>query len=762
KKQQESLDAFKKAFTSSPILAFPDFEKPYVVETDSSVFARGAILSQRGEDGKLHPIAYASKSLTPAERNYDVYDLELLAIYEAFRDWRQYLEGANGQTTVVTNHANLETFMTTKEPSQRQARWSLFLAGFDFKIVYRPGMKARPDPLSRRPDHQPKGEEGKFKPILEKNRFEINAATFSDHDIVKRIKAELKADKSMAAVLAFLNEDTDKAPAKVKEQMSDYALVDGILMYQNKIYVPQNKAIRKDVLESRHDAVTAGHPGRAKTLELVSRTYWWPLMTKFTNEYVDNCDSCLRTKTINQKPQGNLQPLEAPTGRWTDIMYDFVVKLPITKKKNNSVLVIVDRFTKHAHFVATKELSTAKETADMFLENVWKHHGTPLRTVSDRGTTFNSEFIKRLYESIGVKPSFSTAYHPQTDGQTERTNSLMEQYLRLYTNYRQNDWDEWLALAEFQYNNLVNSSTGVTPFYADNGRHLTIAPQTFNEVKVPAAEEMARKIQEIGEELKAMMKKAEDKHKNFYDRNVQQATPHQVGDRVWLNRKDTITGTEAIKTMRPFAKLEHRRFGPYEVLEKVGRSAYRLKLPETLKIHPVFHVSRCHDYVAPKVQLKHGDFLYGVEDLFLTQRLELPHPLYSPLYLSPILDLELLVLIVSLFILFVLFIELLVLNVVQRLPQPSTRDTRLVATSRDPIEGRRTSPLAPVQNKDGEEEYEVKTILDSRWHRTRFQYLIKWKGYDTSKNSWNYLEDTTNANEKIAEFHANNPDRPRP
>ncbi|KAG8871981.1 hypothetical protein FRB97_008124 [Tulasnella sp. 331] len=655
-KQQASLDAFKQAFMSSPVLAFPDFDKPYVVETDSSVFARGAILSQKGEDGKLHPIAYASKSLSPAERNYDVYDLELLVIYEAFRDWRQYLEGANGQTTVITDHANLETFMTTKEPSRRQARWSLFLAGFDFKIVYRPGVKARPDPLSRRPDHQPRGEEKIFKSILKKSNFEINSTTFSDKDFVDRIRQTLKEDKSMSAVLAFLRAEQTDTPRKIKEKMSDYCLVDEVLMNKGKIYVPQNYGVRKDIVESRHDAITAGHPGRAKTLELVSRTYWWPSMTKFINDYVDHCDACLRTKTINQKPQGPLQPLEAPENRWTDITYDFIVKLPVTKSKNDSVLVVVDRFTKRAHFIATKESSNAQDTAKMFLENVWKHHGTPLRTISDRGTTFNSEFMKRLYELIGVKPNFSTAYHPQTDGQSERINSLMEQYLRLY-----NDWDEWLAIAEFQYNNSVSSSTGVTPFFADQGRHPAIAPQTFNETKVPAAEEMAAQIREIGEEVKAMLKKAEEKHRRFYDVHMQQATPHQVGDRVWLSRKDSLTGTEAIKTSRPSAKLEHRRFGPYEVIEKIGRSAYRLRLPETLKIHPVFHVSW------------------------------------------------------------------------------------LTATAKDPIEGRRVSPPPPVQNEVGEEEYEVERILDSRWHRTRFQYLVQWKRYDASENSWNYLEDTTNA-----------------
>ncbi|KAG8874587.1 hypothetical protein FRB97_005797 [Tulasnella sp. 331] len=363
---------------------------------------------------------------------------------------------------------------------------------------------------------------------------------FLDKEIVGRIKEDLKMDKSMAAVLAFLQSDKNQTPAKIKEQMSDYCLMDNMLMYEQKIYVPQNHLLQRDIVELRHNAITAGHP----------------------------------------------------EGRWIDVTYDFIVKLPVTPRKNNSILVVVNRFTKQAHFIATKEASSAKKMAKMFLENIWKLHRTPLQTIADQGTTFNSESMKRLYESIGIKPSFLTAYHSQTDGQLERINSLMEQYLRLYINYRQDDWDEWLAIAKFQYNNTVSLSTSVTPFYTDQGRHPMIVPQMFNETKVPAAEKMAMKIKEIGEEVKAMLKKVEERHRNFYDCHTQQATPHQVRDHVWLNRKDSITGTKAIKTLRPSAKLEHRRFRPYKAVEKVGRSAYQLELPDTLRIHPVFHVSR--------------------------------------------------------------------------------------------------------------------------------------------------------------------------
>lgn len=344
--------------------------------------------------------------------------------------------------------------------------------------------------------------------------------------------------------------------------------VDGLL------YVPADEDLRRDLVKSRHDSLLAGHPGHAKTLELVTRDYWWPSMTKYINRYVDGCDMCQRTKPRFHKPSGFLSPLPIPQSEWTDISYDFIVKLP-TSKGFDSILTVVDRFTKRAHFIACNEAINAQGTADLFVQNVWKHHSTPLHTVSDSGPQFNNQFLRRLYERLGIEPSFSTAYHPQSDGRSKRVNQAVEQFLRLYCDHQQDDWVDLLPMAEFAWNNTVNSSTGVTPFYADLKRHPTFTTLPSSNVQVPAADDYAQRIHNVQEEVKSMLKIAHDQQKEFADRRRTEEVTYQVGDKVWLSRRN-------IKTQRPSDKLDYRYLGPYTISHVVSPLAYRLSLPSTM------------------------------------------------------------------------------------------------------------------------------------------------------------------------------------
>jgi hypothetical protein len=247
-------------------------------------------------------------------------------------------------------------------------------------------------------------------------------------------------------------------------------------------------------------------------------------------------------------------------------------------------MVVVDRNTKLGHFIPTNEKIDSKEIASLYLHHVWKLHGTPDEVISDRGSVFVSKFMKRLCELLRIKPSPTTAFHPQTDGQTERVNQVLEQFLRMFTTKRQDDWVDLLSLAEFAYNNASHTATGFSPFYATYGYHPALSFTTPTTSTVPAAEDRVQHLQQVHEEIKTMIAIAGEQAKRSYDRGVQLQPTFQIGDQVLL-RHDNIATTE------PSRKLAPKFLGPFPIIFKLSDLVYRLKLPKTLHIHDVFHVS---------------------------------------------------------------------------------------------------------------------------------------------------------------------------
>ncbi|PRP82731.1 hypothetical protein PROFUN_09816, partial [Planoprotostelium fungivorum] len=247
-----------------------------------------------------------------------------------------------------------------------------------------------------------------------------------------------------------------------------FHVTDDLLFYEEQLYVPEK--LRLIIMMMKHDSPLAGHFGSHKTKELVRRDYWWPKMYHTIESYVKSCDTCQRAKHSRKKQSGLLQPLEVPSDRWTSVTIDFMVELPECQGFN-SIMVVVDRFTKMSHFIPCKNTITSEEAAWLYIDRVFWLHGIPEKIVSDRGTQFIAEFWMSFWKQMGTKHSMSTAYHPQLDGQTERVNSVLNQYLRVYCSYLQDDWVPLLATAEFAYNNSVHTSTGVTPFFANQGLH---------------------------------------------------------------------------------------------------------------------------------------------------------------------------------------------------------------------------------------------------------------------------------------------------
>ena len=589
--QQVAFDRLKTAITSRPVLMFADDDRPFRVEADSSDFATGAVLSQQSpEDEKWHPVAFYSKSLNAVERNYEIHDKEMLAIIRALEEWRHYLEGARHKFEVHTDHKNLEYFRTAKKLNRRQARWSLYLANFDFSLHHRPGRTmGKPDALSRRADHGSGTDDNDNIVLLKSELFAIRATegiTVEGEEVeilrdIRRGNREGQFDDSVAKAAAALKAGKSKSRSLRSAEWVDD---NGILMFRGRIYVPSDPDLRRRIVSQHHDSRVAGHPGRWKTLELVSRNYWWPQMSRYIGTYTSHCDLCIRTKPSRQPPIGQLHPLPIPEGRWDVASVDFIVELP-DAHGYDAIMVVVDSVGKRAHFIPTHTTISAVGAANLYRRNVWKLHGLPQAFISDRGPQFVAEFTRELYKLLGIKLSASTAYHPQTDGQTERVNQELEQYLRLFINERQDDWDDLLPEAEFQYNNHVHSATQQTPFMLDTGRHPRMgfepAPrQSANET----AQEFFDRMKESNEEAKAALAKAKDDMARYYDQRRTPAPEYRPGDKVYLDASD-------ISTTRPSRKLSHKHLGPYVVESKVGNLAYKLKLPRSMsRIHPVFHV----------------------------------------------------------------------------------------------------------------------------------------------------------------------------
>jgi hypothetical protein len=240
---------------------------------------------------------------------------------------------------------------------------------------------------------------------------------------------------------------------------------DGLWYFQDRVAIPADQELRKRIIAECHDCPSAGHLGHTKTLQRVARRFWWPHMSRSVYSYVVSCPSCQRNKPVMQRPLGLLQPLPVPSSKWEQITMDLITDLPITKRGHDAVVTFVDRMTKMVHFAPTTKTVGVEAIAQVFMHTWYKHHGLPRIIISDRDRRFLSHFWQALFKALGTELRFSTAFHPQTDGQSERANRTLEEVLRHFVSPRQDDWDDHLDLAEFAINDSVSPSTGYTPFY---------------------------------------------------------------------------------------------------------------------------------------------------------------------------------------------------------------------------------------------------------------------------------------------------------
>lgn len=309
-------------------------------------------------------------------------------------------------------------------------------------------------------------------------------------------------------------------------------------------------------------------------------------------QFIRNCHVCKRAKAPRDGYSGLLNPIPIPDRPWTDISMDFVTGLP-ESKVNNAILMVVDRFSKMHHYIscnASDEGTTAEETARMLIDHVWKLHGLPTTIISDRGPQFVSLVWESFCKMLKIKAKLSTAFHPESDGQSEISNQEMERYLRSYANYQQDDWADWLSMAEFASNACVSSSSGLSPFMVNKGfeprmsfHPIDMTGSARERILKRRAESITETMERIWKHARNTLQRAQEVRKKQADKHRIQAPEYKEGDMVWLSTKN-------IKTERPSKKLDHKIIGPFEVTKVMGASC-QLKLPSSMKIHDVFHSS---------------------------------------------------------------------------------------------------------------------------------------------------------------------------
>jgi hypothetical protein len=483
-----------------------------------------------------------------------------------------------------------------------------FLSHMNFDVLYRKGtLMGKLDALTRSSELQggsrasesaPKALLGaeKFKtPVsdfdLPPNTFSlapingnINPPEMPYTDLLQRILTAQESDDNCKPIRTLLKNMDVPFTLEELELTKGFTLSeDDLLLYNNRLYVPNDHDVKIQILQQCHDTALSGQLGRAKTYSLVARHYHWPGMRAFINTYVKGCDTCQRNKTPRHLPVGLLQALPIPSGPWRSISIDAIVKLP-KSDSYDSIMVIVCRLTKMSHFLPFNEEGFTSEHLATMFNFIFRLHGIPQDIVSDSGPIFTSKFWRAFCSGLGIKLNFSTAYHPQSDGQIERVNQVLEQYLRMFVNYQQDNWCQLLPKAEFTYNNTEHASTKMTPFFANNGYHplepsCPLVPQGN-----PSAESRINELVKIRETLHNNIAKAQADYAKHYNRKVKSHLDladepvFKVGDKVWLNAKD-------IATSRPSRKLDHKLLGPIRITKKISDLAYRLDLPPTMDIN---------------------------------------------------------------------------------------------------------------------------------------------------------------------------------
>ena len=454
-----------------------------------------------------------------------------------------------------------------------------------------------PGALSRRPDYQSDARECLPDAVI------LGAITHVLY-AVSEVRPTVDAVTVVQAT-APADEEYQRISASVRAgSRSDFVFQDDLLHFHGKpsgstprLYIPAGP-FRAQLVAEAHDIAISGHLGRTKTLERLSRAFYWPNMHRVVAEYVRTCPSCQVNKPSNQKPLGLLYSLPVPQRRWESVSLDLVTGLPMTAAGHDTIVVFVDRLTKMIRIVPTQQTVTAEGTARLFFDHVFRHgHGVPSTLVSDRDPRFTSQFWQSLFKLLGTRFNMSTANHAQTDGQTERANRTIEDILRAYVGPHQDDWDQHLTAVEFAYNDSVQLSSGHTPFFLNYGQHpstpLTLTAGRDSPASGSADVDVfvARMRDAIASARAAIAKAQQQQATQANKRRSDQQ--FSVGDKVYLSAGHLRAPAGDADTR----KLSPKAYGPFEILQVLSPVSYKLRIPSHYRMHPVVHISALRAHV---------------------------------------------------------------------------------------------------------------------------------------------------------------------
>ncbi|GJY76899.1 putative reverse transcriptase domain-containing protein [Tanacetum coccineum] len=491
-KQEEAFHILKEKLCNAPVLALPDGLNDFVVYCDASNQGFGCVLMQQGK-----VIAYASRQLKIHEKNYTTHDLQLGAVVFALKIWRHYLYGT--KSVIYTDHKRLQYIFDQKELNMPQRRWIELLSDYECEIKYHPG-KANvvADDLSRKERRKPR-------------RVRAMSMTIQSGLKAKILEAQREATKDFKALVEWLR------GLEVQFENQD----DGGIYFVDRIWIPSVGGIRRLIMDEAHTSKYSVHPGADKMYYDLRDLYWWPGMKKDIAEYVSKCLTCSKIKAEHHKPSGLLQQPEIPKWKWEKITMDLVTRLPRSSSGYDAIWVIVDILTKSAHFLPIREDFKMERLARIYINEIVARHGVPVSIILDRDGRFSSHFCRALQKALGTRLDMSTAYHPQTDSQSERTIQTLEDMLRACVMDFGGSWDTHLPLVEFSYNNNYHKNIKCAPFEALYGGKCR-SPVIWAEIgesQLIGPEVMQETIEKIMQ-IKERLKMARDRKKRHADKRL--------------------------------------------------------------------------------------------------------------------------------------------------------------------------------------------------------------------------------------------------
>ena len=600
---QQAFEKLKELLTSAPLLRYPDFKKPFILETDASGDGLGAVLAQRQEDGSVRPIAYASRSLQKHEKNYGITELEGLGVVWAAKHFRPYIYGH--QCTVFTDHEALKSLLNTPQPSGKLARWGMVLQELNLTIQHRAGKhNANADALSRYPLlDSTNGVDARGEKLVAALTM-TEDGDGEDTEEEDSLASMQHRDPELAPLIVFLETGTlpprDQDARQIVLASEQFTLEEDVLYYVEndgtlRVVPPVNQ--RERLVNEAHSGKFGAHLGDAKVYSEIKKHYWWRGMRRDITRWTRGCIVCA-TRSVGRAVKAPLTPIPVD-GPFDRIGVD-VIQFPKTSRGNQYAVVFVDYLTKWPEVFAVPDQSAAT-IARLLVEEIVSRHGVPSEILSDRGRAFLSGLMQEVQHLLGFKKVNTTAYHPQTDGLVERYNRTLTAMLAKTVEKRGLEWDERLPYVLFAYRACQQASTRESPFFLLYGRDPRLpVPAALSPKGSPIVRdlkeygvELYTKMSEAWEAARQQVTRAQRRQKQAYDRRAK--IPFQAGERVFLFKPAEQTGAR-----RKFARPFH---GPYRIAE-IGTNTARIRPVDQPESEPLLvaldRLRRCPDEVGDK------------------------------------------------------------------------------------------------------------------------------------------------------------------